>query len=365
MSEYLLIDGHNDLPWAHREAASYDLTAVDLAIHQPAFHTDLPRLRRGGMGAQFWSVWVPSTLPGADAVCQTLEQIDFVHALTRRYDDLMLARSAADIEQAASDGRIASLIGIEGGQSINSSLAILRTMYELGARYMTLTHNDNLPWADSGTDVVALGGLSDFGREVVAEMNNLGMMVDLAHVSEGTMRDALACSSAPVIFSHSNARALADVDGNVPDDILVEAARKGGICMASFIPQFSSAACARWYDECKEIAVDRGLNPRDFDVLNPVILARTIGDPPPVVTIADVVASIEYMRELMGIDHLGIGSDFDGTQMIVEGLGDVSCFPRLFEALAARGWTHAEIDKLAGRNMMRVMRGVEDAAARG
>lgn len=362
MNEYLLIDGHNDLPWAHREAAAYDLVAVDLAERQPAFHTDLPRLREGGVGAQFWSVWVPSTLAGPDAVCQTLEQIDFVHKLVRRYDDLVLARTADDIEQAYANGRIASLIGVEGGHSINSSLAILRMMYALGARYMTLTHNDNLPWADSGTDVVALGGLNDFGRDVVAEMNRLGMMVDLAHVSEGTMRDALECSTAPVIFSHSNARAKADLDRNVPDDVLVNLASKGGVCMASFIPQFNSAASAQWYEESKEIAAERGLNPQDFGDLNPVMVARAVDDPPPTVTIADVVVGIEYMRDLMGINHIGIGSDFDGTELTVEGLGDVSTFPRLFEELSARRWSHADIDKLAGRNLLRVMRDVEEVA---
>lgn len=362
MTDHLVVDGHNDLPWAHRALASYDLDVVDLAVDQPSLNTDLPRLRRGGVGAQFWSVFVPSTLPGGETVSATLEQIAFVHRMSQRYDDLVLARTADEVEAAMAEGRIASLIGMEGGHSINGSLAVLRMMFELGARYMTLTHNDNLAWADSGTDVEALGGLGPFGVEVVGEMNRIGMMVDLSHVSVGTMRDAVACSQAPVIFSHANPAALCDVEGNVPDDVLQAMAAGGGVCMASFIPQYVSIDSARWYDECKKIVADRGLNPRSFDDLDPVMSERMRNDPPPAVTVADLVPQLNHLRELVGIDHIGIGSDFDGTVMMFDDLRDVSTFPVLLGALAEAGWSDAEIGKVANGNILRVMRDVEAVA---
>lgn len=362
MPEPFLIDGHNDLAWEHRQQAGYDLTALDVATHQSTLHTDVPRLRAGGVKAQFWSVFVPSSFKGGAAVAATFEQIDFVHRLTNHYDELVLVRTADEIESAVSSGRIASLMGMEGGHSIGGSLAVLRTMYDLGVRYLTLTHNDNVPWADSATDEPALGGLDRVGRGVVAEMNRLGMIVDLSHVSADTMRDALACTEAPVMFSHSNSRAVCDVPRNVPDDVLESVKRNNGVCMVTFVPQFTSPAVAHWYQQCLETIAERGLDPRSFADVNPVVAERSRTDAPPHSTIQDVVTHIEHIREVAGLDHVGIGGDFDGTSLLTRGLEDVSAYPRLFAALTDRGWSFAEIDRLAGRNVLRVLRDVESVS---
>lgn len=338
MADYLLIDGHNDLPWAHRTHYSYDLDAGDIAQPQPQFHTDLERLAQGGVKGQFWSVYVPSTLPGEDAVAATLEQIDFVHQLVARYPDrLALATTADEVRAAVADGKIASLLGAEGGHSINSSLDTLRELYQRGVRYLTLTHNDNNPWADSGTDEPGVGGLSDFGREVVAEMNRIGMIVDLSHTAASTMHAALDVSTAPVIFSHSNARALCDVPRNVPDDVLKRIPGNGGVVMATFVPKFTSPAVAEWF------------------------YSGQVG-PRPGCSLDEVVAHIEYLREAVGVQHLGLGGDYDGVDLLPDGLEDVASYPRLFAALAARGWSAAELDALAGRNVLRVLGEVEDVA---
>ncbi|WP_369370149.1 dipeptidase [Promicromonospora sp. Populi] len=333
-------DGHNDLPWELREQAAYDLDAVDIAQRLTTTHTDLPRLREGGVGAQFWSVYVPSRLAGGEAVTATLEQIDCVHRMVNKYPGtLQLARTAADVEQAWSDGRIASLMGAEGGHSINESLAVLRMLYALGVRYMTLTHNDNVPWADSGTDTEVLGGLSPFGEDVVREMNRIGMLVDLSHTSAGTMRHTLRVTTAPVIFSHSSARAVCDVPRNVPDDVLAALAGNRGVCMVTFVPQFISPAVVEWR-------------------------AGGGDGPEPRATLADVVAHVEHVREVAGVDHVGLGGDYDGTPALPEGLEDVTGYPRLLAALADNGWSDADLGKLTSGNVLRVLRDAESVAAR-
>ncbi len=277
-----LVDGHNDLAWEIRERFGSDLDLVHLAAPVAGMHTDLPRLRRGGVGAQFWSVYVPGTMAGEAAVAATLEQIDLVHRMIRRYpDDLELAGSAADIERIFAAGRTASLLGAEGGHCIASSLGVLRMLYALGVRYMTLTHNHNVPWADAATDEPGCGGLSAFGHEVVREMNRLGMLVDLSHVSADTARAALRIAAAPVIFSHSSAMALCDHPRNVPDDVLRILATNGGVCMVSFVPEFVSPDCRAWDLELAAEMGRRGLDYRDLAARVAVRAALTRGRPRP------------------------------------------------------------------------------------
>jgi membrane dipeptidase len=358
-----LVDGHNDLAWAMRKLAAYDLDEIDLTQNVPALHTDLPRLRAGGIGAQFWSVFVPASLQGDSAVTATLEQIDFVYALAARHaGQLGLASTADQVDSVHASGRIASLLGMEGGHSINESLGTLRMMRTLGVRYMTLTHNDNLPWADSGTDEPVLGGLSPFGEDVVREMNRIGMLVDLSHVSADVMRQALRVTRAPVIFSHSSARAVCDVPRNVPDDVLAELPANGGVCMVTFVPMFVSPACAMWLSECREIVVQRGGDPKASEDLDQVMTERAETTPPPVATVDDVVAHVEHVRDVAGLDHVGLGGDYDGSTFMPVGLEDVSCYPRLFDALAARGWSDTDLSKLAGANILRVLRDADDFA---
>ena len=357
-----LVDGHNDLAWAHRELAGYDLDAVDIAEPQPRLHTDLPRLRRGGVGAQFWSVYAPGSLTGEAAVTTTLEQIAFVYALAGRYpDDLRLSRTSAEVDSAVRAGCIASLLGMEGGHCINQSLGVLAMMAELGVRYLTLTHNQNVPWADSATDEPVLHGLSGFGERVVERMNQLGMVVDLSHVSADVMRHALDVTSAPVMFSHSSARAVCDVPRNVPDDVLARLRDNGGVCMVTFVPGFVSPATAWWYAESQQLARARGLDPRDLSRLEPLMAERAITDPPPVATLNDVVRHIDHVRDVAGVDAVGIGGDYDGTGSVPEDLTDVAAYPALFQALAERGWSDGDLRKLAGRNALRVLREAEDA----
>jgi membrane dipeptidase len=358
-----VVDGHNDLPWAIRELAGYDLDEVDLTVAQPRLQTDIPRLRAGGVGAQFWSVYVPSKLQGDHAVSATLEQIDAVRALVARYpDDLALARTADEVEGAVAAGRIASLLGAEGGHSIDSSLGTLRMLFELGVRYLTLTHNDNVPWADSATDEPAAGGLTRFGEEVVAEMNRLGMLVDLSHVATTTMRAALDVSQAPVIFSHSSARALCDVPRNVPDDVLGRLADNGGVCMVTFVPAFVSSRCADWSALSREHVAAQGLDPRDLSAARPVIEEWRREHPPPSVGIAEVADHVDHVREVAGVDHVGLGGDYDGVDFQPEGLEDVSGYPRLLAELLARGWSDAEVAKLTWGNALRVLRDAERVA---
>jgi membrane dipeptidase len=358
-------DGHNDLPWELREQSSYDLDAVDIAQRLTTTHTDLPRLRDGGVGAQFWSVYVPSTLQGGAAVTATLEQIDCVHRMVEKYpDSLRLARTAADVEQAWSEGRIASLMGAEGGHSIDESLGVLRMLHALGVRYLTLTHNDNVPWADSATDTEVLGGLSPFGEDVVREMNRIGMLVDLSHTSAGTMRHALRVTSAPVVFSHSSARAVCDVPRNVPDDVLGTLAANGGVCMVTFVPQFVSPAVAEWRAEGARAAAQEGIRNTDIGAFEPFMARWRADHPQPRSTLSDVVAHVEHVREVAGVDHVGLGGDYDGTPNLPEGLEDVTGYPRLLAALADRGWSDADLGKLTSGNVLRVLRDAEQVAAR-
>ncbi|MGW0627270.1 dipeptidase [Streptomyces sp. NPDC002758] len=363
LREFPVVDGHNDLPWALREQVRYDLDARDIAAHQNAYlHTDIPRLREGGVGAQYWSVYVRSDQP--DAVPATLEQIDCVRQLIARYPaDLRAALTAADMEAARAEGRIASLMGAEGGHSIAGSLATLRGLYELGVRYMTLTHNDNIPWADSATDQPNVGGLSAFGREVVREMNRLGMLVDLSHVAATTMRDALDATSAPVIFSHSSSRAVCDHPRNIPDDVLERLPANGGMAMVTFVPKFVLQAAVDW-----TAAADDNMRAHGFHHLDTTEEAMKVhrafeeDHPRPVATVSTVADHLDHMREVAGIDHLGIGGDYDGTAFTPDGLSDVSGYPNLIAELLTRGWSKPDVSKLTWQNAVRVLSAAEDVA---
>ncbi|MDH6701920.1 dipeptidase [Streptomyces sp. MAA16] len=363
LGEFPVVDGHNDLPWALREQVAYDLDARDIAVPQDAhLHTDLPRLRAGGVGAQYWSVYVRSDLP--DAVPSTLEQIDCVRQLIDRHPaDLRAALTAADMEAARAEGRIASLMGAEGGHSIGESLGTLRGLYGLGVRYMTLTHNDNVSWADSATDVPRVGGLSAFGREVVREMNRLGMLVDLSHVAATTMRAALDTSTAPVIFSHSSARAVCDHPRNIPDDVLERLPANGGMAMVTFVPKFVLQAAVDW-----TAAADENMRAHGFHHLDTSPEAMAVHrafeahTPRPVATVATVADHLDHMREVAGVDHLGIGGDYDGTAFTPDGLDDVSGYPNLIAELLERGWSRPDLAKLTWQNAVRVLGAAEDVA---
>lgn len=360
-----VLDGHNDLPWALREHADGDPAATDIAAPVPFTHTDLPRLAAGGVGAQFWSVYVPAELGGETAVATTLEQIDLVHRLVARNPAAMeIALTAADTERIMAAGKVASLLGAEGGHSIAGSLGVLRALQALGVRYMTLTHNLNTPWADSATDEPACGGLTAFGRTVVTEMQRIGMLVDLSHVAAGTMRDALDTATLPVIFSHSSSRAVTDHPRNIPDEILARLPDNGGVAMATFVPMFVSSACREWELERIAEAERRGLDYRDLSEREE-LTAWAERHPMPKATITDVVDHLDHMREVAGMDHLGVGGDFDGVGALPDGLTDVSCYPALFAELLSRGWTEADCGKLASGNILRVLReSVDGAVAR-
>ena len=363
LTRHPVIDGHNDLLWTARDATSYDFDRLDVGAGGTRTHTDLPRMRAGGVGAQFWSVYVPTRLTGDDAVSATLEQVDAARLLTDRYaDQLAWATTADEVEQAWAAGRMASLVGAEGGHSISCSLGTLRQLHALGVRYLTLTHNANTPWADSATDRPVAGGLTAFGREVVAEMNRVGMMVDLSHVSPDTMRDALAVAEVPVIFSHSSARAITDSPRNAPDDVLDRLARGGGICMVTFVPKFVNAACADWHRDMVEAASGEGIAEADGAGFGPFADAYELVHPQPPADLADVVAHCEHVREVAGIDHVGLGGDYDGVAVLPRGLEDVSTYPALLEALGDRGWSEDDLAKLTCRNILRVMRDVESGA---
>ncbi|MBF6044712.1 membrane dipeptidase [Streptomyces sp. NRRL B-1677] len=366
LAAHPVVDGHNDLPWALRQQVRYDLDRRDIAADQSAtgLHTDLPRLRAGGVGAQFWSVYVRTDLAGDEAVSATLEQIDVVRQLADRYPgDLRLAFTADDMEAARAEGRIASLMGAEGGHSINCSLATLRALHRLGVRYMTLTHNDNVPWADSATDVPAVGGLTRFGEEVVREMNRVGMLVDLSHVSADTMRDALRVSEAPVIFSHSSARAVCDHPRNVPDDVLGALAANGGVAMATFVPKFILPAAVAWTKAADENLRAHGLHHLDTSRRAMELHgAFETEHPRPLATAATVADHLDHMREVAGVDHIGIGGDFDGTAFTPADLADVAGYPNLIAELLRRGWSDTDLAKLTWQNAVRVLRAAEDVA---
>jgi len=363
LERFPVIDGHNDLAWALREAGLPDPASIDIAAPLDFTHTDLPRLLRGGVGGQFWSVYVPAELQGEAAVVTTLEQIDLVRQLAARYPGaLELAFTAADVKRIMAAGRIASLLGAEGGHSIANSLGALRAFYSLGVRYMTLTHNLNLPWADSATDEPAAGGLTAFGREVVREMQRLGMLVDLSHVAPTTMSDALDTAEAPVIFSHSSALAICNHPRNVPDAILARLPANGGLCMITFVPAFVSQRCRDW-DLGLSAEMDRqGLDHRDLSSRRKLRGQWAATHPRPQATLADVVAHAEHIREVAGIDHIGLGGDYDGVDALPVGLEDVSSYPALIEALLDRGWSEQDCSKLTCGNLLRVLQDAESAA---
>ncbi len=361
----MLIDGHNDLPWAIRENGSSTFETLDISQAQPKLHTDIPRLRKGGVKAQFWSVYVPaSTRQEGVALQTTLEQIAIVEAMMKRYPDVFeLARSSADIERICAQGKIASLIGVEGGHSIENSLAVLRQLYAQGARYMTLTHSDTLDWADSATDEERHGGLTAFGEEVLREMNRLGMLIDLSHVSIGTMKQALKVTKAPVIFSHSSARSIADHPRNVPDDVLRLTAENGGVVMVNFYPGFIVPSAAKRGTE--GIGVLRELRKKhgtDRDRIRAEYRAWAARFPVEPGTIHLVLDHIDHIARTAGVDHVGIGSDFDGIDRVPIELEDVSTYPRITQGLLDRGYDAVAIQKILGGNLLRVLREAEQVA---
>ncbi|HEV7352337.1 MAG TPA: dipeptidase [Brevundimonas sp.] len=362
-----LIDGHNDLPWALRQGFGSDPHAVDLGADLSAstrLHTDIPRLRAGGVGAQFWSVYVPASLPPLEAARATFEQIDLLRRMVAAYPETFeIALTADDVARIHRQGRIASLIGIEGGYSIADSLGLLREFQRAGVRYMTLTHSTTISWADSATDAPRHDGLSPFGEAVVREMNRTGMLVDLSHVSEATMVDAMRVSEAPVIFSHSSARGVTDHPRNVPDSILRQLPEDGGVVMITFVPGFINEGVRQWgAARAGEQARLRSLYPEAADRVAADLAAWEAANPAPRASLADIVAHIEHVRAVAGIDHVGIGGDFDGISSLPEGITGVDAYPLILAELARRGWSDADLRKLAGENVLRVMRAAEAVA---
>lgn len=386
-----LIDGHNDLPGALRKTAGYSVDGLDGLRGE--LHTDLLRLRTGQVGAQFWSVWVPSTIGSADAVVATLEQIDAVYRMIAAYPaTLAFANTADDVERAFASGQISSLMGIEGGHCIAESLGALRMFARLGVRYLTLTHNDDTSWAASATGLRQSTGLNDTGVAIIREMNRIGMMVDLSHTAESTQWDALAATDAPVIFSHSSCRSLTDHPRNVSDAVLQKLAENGGVVQVTFVPDFVSRPYAAWEERFTERQSELGLGdspafyaaaPRPEESADDArrandrnrarqeaphrqqterLAAWLEQNPSPSAQISDVADHLDRARDVAGIDHVGMGGDFDGTSVLPTGLGDVSTYPALFEELRERNWSAADLRKVAGRNVLRVMRAVEDAA---
>ncbi|GAA1620385.1 dipeptidase [Actinoplanes couchii] len=379
----LIIDGHNDLPMRLREWHGSGVAGLDR--ERPPLHTDLPRLRAGGVGGQFWSVFVPSDLPEEVAVTHTLQQIDLVHRMVAAYpDELAMAYTSADVEWALERGRIASLLGVEGGHCLAGSTGVLRSLARLGVRYVTLTHNHHTSWADSATQEPVHGGLTAEGRAIVREMQRVGVLVDLSHVSPDTMRDALEEAVAPVIFSHSGVRAVTDHPRNVPDDVLELLPDNGGVLMLTFVSFFVSAAARDWQQAADAEWARLGLPPQESGwprgprpgepesrvpvsavvdpAAEPAFAAWLAANPKPEVTVAQVADHFDHAREVAGIDHIGIGGDFDGTLEIPAGLRDVSGYPRLFAELQTRGWTERDLQRLANRNIMRALRDAEEQA---
>lgn len=369
LEEVPLIDGHNDVPYQYRYRANYKFSEIDFTDtreFEPAMHTDIQRLREGRVGGQFWSVYVTANQPESEAVQQTMEQIDFVYRMIERYPEhFALALTADEIEQVFAGGKIASLIGMEGGHSIGNSLGVLRQFYNLGARYMTITHSATLDWADSATDDPKNNGLSGFGEEVIREMNRLGMLIDLSHVSPQTMKDAIRISEAPVIFSHSSARAVSGHPRNVPDDVLHLVKENRGIVMVTFVPSFVSQELRDYY--AKESAYRAKLEylyTGQPDRVEKGMEAWNETNPQPEATLEQVADHIDHIRELIGVDFIGIGGDYDGITSLPSGLEDVTTYPDLFAELLSRGYTEEELKKIAGLNILRIMREAEQAAGR-
>jgi membrane dipeptidase len=363
LQEVPLVDGHNDLPWAMRQFADapLDVDAYDLTRPTPG-HTDLARLRTGGIGGQFWSVYIPAEARDSGAARTQLEQIDIARRTIARYPaEFTWAPSAQALRDAHKAGRIGSLLGMEGGHAIENSLGALRAFYDLGARYMTLTHSATIDWADAGTDVARHGGLTAFGREVVREMNRLGMLVDLSHTSPGTMSDALDVTEAPVIFSHSNARALTDVPRNVPDSILRRMPANGGVVMITFVPGFASQRVADWNTR---LTAARNAAGTDADAQFRAVAAFREANPLPRAVLADVADHLDHVKRVAGAAHVGLGADYDGITDVVQGLEDVSKYPELLAELVQRGWTDDELRGLIGENVLRVLARAEQVAAR-
>lgn len=362
-----LVDGHNDLPWAIRRdsVAPLDVNAYDLRKPTRG-HTDFARLKRGMLGAQFWSVYIPGDIRDSGYARVQLEQIDIARRVIERYPErLEAARTAADVRRIFTGGKIGSLLGMEGGHAIENSLGALRAYYDLGVRYMTLTHNVTLDWADAANDTAKHNGLTPFGESVVREMNRLGMLVDLSHASPATMSDALNVTDAPVIFSHSSARAIADVPRNVPDSILRRLPANGGVVMVTFVPGFISPEIVRWGQQLSTATRDiRARSPDDRAAAGREIDAWTAANPSPKATLSQVADHIDHIKRVAGVNHVGIGGDFDGIDETIVGLEDVSTYPALFVELARRGWTDAELAKLAGENVLRVLRQAEAVARR-
>lgn len=367
-----VFDGHNDVPWALRERADNVINDFDFqdttdtaTADEIAMHTDLLRLRKGKVGAQFWSVYVPSNSDEPQAIQQTIEQIDVMKRLVARYpDDLSLSANSADLERQMRAGKVGGMLGIEGGHSIGSSLAVLREMHGMGVRYMTLTHSKNVPWADSATDAPKHGGLTDFGRQVVREMNRIGMIVDLSHVSEATMKDALETTKAPVMFSHSGVRAVNDHPRNVPDSVLPAVKANGGVVMIVFLPGFldpavrehglaQTAMKARLDSQFSGNPGGAAAAMKKWDEANPV----------PPTQIANVADHIDHLKQVIGVDHIGLGGDYDGMSSAPVGMEDVAGYPALFIELARRGYSQADLEKIASGNILRVLKAVEGYSA--
>ncbi|MCW1100193.1 dipeptidase [Streptomyces sp. RS2] len=355
VDEFLVVDGHNDLPWALWDKAGRDLEKLDIGQRQDCFQTDIPRLREGQVGAQFWSVYVPGSLRGKQAVNEVLEQISLVRKMCDRYPKhFALATTVDQVRDAISERRIASLLGAEGGNCIDNSLATLYSLRQMGVRYMTLTHAENVDWADSATDVPAVGGLAPFGHDVVRAMNGCGMVVDLSHVATTTMNAALDASVNPVLFTHSSSRAVVDNPRNVPDDVLTRLRVNGGVCMVTFVPAFVSQDVSDWYDAAQQALRDAGAE-WGTDAASELWAAWGAKHPQPRATLRQVADHIEHVREVAGIEHVGIGGDFDGAGTMPDGLEDVSCYPQLLQELADRGWSGPELQALTGENVLRVL----------
>lgn len=368
-----VFDGHNDIPIQLRRRFDNQINGFDFVdtldtgpeVNGNPLQTDLNRLAQGRVGAQYWSVYVPPSLPEPEAVQMTLEQIDVMKRLIARYPDaLAYSETADDVERAMAEGRVASLLGMEGGHSIGSSLAVLRQMYDLGARYMTLTHGANTPWADSATDDPEHGGLTEFGKDAVREMNRLGMLVDLSHVSEEAMHDTLDVARAPVIFSHSGVRTVNGHARNVPDSVLERLPDNGGIVMVVGLPGFLNDDQRQWFAQREaEVARQESLFRGQPDVVDRAMAEWDAGNPMPEATISDMADHIDHIRELIGVEYIGIGGDFDGMPTGPVGFEDVRGYPQLFAELVRRGYSQVELELIASRNALRVLREAERYAA--